>query len=107
MPMSEAAMDGIRDNGSGWKFKIRLSDLSQQIGAFPADADDKAVEEVANQLLSRLRNHVKAFPKRAYSTQLESGIEDLFAVADCGIEEVRYALDPIWDLFDYHRVLVL
>lgn len=107
MPMSEAAMDGIRDNGNRWKYELRLSDLTQKLGAFEANAPESEVETVTSELIDRLRHHVGHHPDRPYSHPLILAVEDLFSVADCGIEEVRFALTDIYDIFDYHRVLVL
>lgn len=118
MPMSEAAMDGIRDNGHRWKHQITLRDLTQPLGDLNERYDDGAGEapkrEETEPLVDKIVERVRAFVKQRFERHgtddpigidLDRRADELEMIADCDIEEINHAMGELYDSFDYWRIL--
>lgn len=126
MPMSEAAMDGIRDNGRGWRFHLNglIKAETRKLGEFNnrdgSEYDDEQVivrrdesEPVVIAIKDKLRcwvemaanpNNEKPLGEDA-KRDIESQLDDLECVEDCSMSEINYAMDRLFDSLDYWRVL--
>lgn len=105
--MTPAALDGIAVNGLRWKHSIRLRDVMEPM----KDADALKTGDVGR-ILDLVAKRVKAFaslPKVAGDTdlsyRLSNAVDDLETCDDCP-EEARHVLNDLFDVFDFHRVLV-
>lgn len=124
MPMSEAAMAGIRDNGRGWRHQIRgLKPLTDQLARFndqggPEDPGDAAkLDGVLKAIAQKVRTFAENKDGLEIDYQLEDALEwleDSFAVEHLAetqdpevyMEEANYQLNQVWDWADYNRVLM-
>jgi hypothetical protein len=109
MAMSEACLAGIKANGLRWKHRIRLGQWPALLGKLndqgDAVADDAEVERYAMKIVELVR----AFVRRnawAQETDLDRRADELEMVADCGLGEVNFAMNELYDSFDYWRILV-
>lgn len=111
MPISEAAMGGIRANGHRWRHRINLGQWPAMLGKLNdaeeagVEVDENEVERVTLEIVEAVRRCV-AKSDWAAETDLGSRADDLEMVADCGLEEVNCAMNELYDSFDYWRVLV-
>lgn len=116
MPISAAAMDGIRSNGHRWKMTITgLKRYTEVLGRANDAANegldyDRKANEVAVQGIVKV---VRAFAENeaaAKDVEMErdllSNADDLECVEDDAIEEINWAMNQLYDSFDYHRILV-
>jgi hypothetical protein len=112
MPMSEAAMDGIAANGHRWKLRIHgirpfvqpLADANN-LNNDGKPYDQKAVEAAVDGIVIAVRNF--ALTKTGNLKEaLEDAADNLDMVADCEIDDVNHYMEELYDLFDYHRILV-
>lgn len=116
MPMSLAAMDGIRENGHRWKLTIRgLKPFTETLGkANDANNDGESydhtvVEKAVQGIVEKVRKFcetkdVLADPR--IEGELLSAAADLECVEDEDIEEINDAMGQLYDAFDYWRILV-
>lgn len=124
MPMSEAAMAGIRDNGRGWKHRINgLKPLTETVARFNNQNGPENVGEAAelDGTLKTLARKVRTFVENEDGLEIDfrledalEWLEDSFAVEHLAetqdpevyMEEVNYQLGQVWDWADYNRVLM-
>ena len=114
---SQAAIDGIRDNGSGWKVVIRLpiKNIADKLGTFTNPVDFAVfVSENARLIIRRLNSITENKP---WEDDLKNWIEEFEErfVFDYVCEDSDYMkaetneyigyLNELFDLFDYHRIL--
>lgn len=116
MPMSMAAMDGIRDNGHRWKLTITgLKPFTEVLGKandlnnIGKPYDQKTVEKAVQGIVAKVREFaetkdVLADPR--IEGELLSAAADLECVEDEDIEEINDAMGQLYDAFDYWRILV-
>lgn len=113
MPMSEAAMDGIRVNGHRWQHRIgglktftevlgRANDAYNDGGDYDRDAVEKAVEGIVH----RVRSFAQATGMADARRDLEANADDLEMNADEDIEDINYYMNRLYDSFDFYRILV-
>lgn len=105
MLRKQAALDGIAVNGHRWKHQIRLSHLTHKMGEMDESTPDAEVEALTKQIIVRVRAFLAGRP--TLKDAMESQVDELEAAADCGIEEVRFAMNNLYDDFDFHRICVL
>lgn len=104
---SAAAIAGIQENGLRWKYEIKVRDLSEQLGK----EDDLKVGDVArirDSYVIRLRRFT-ASAKRLTDyekSRLEMCANDLDECDD-DIEQVRDALNDLYDCFDFFRIVTV
>lgn len=122
---SQAAIDGIAANGWAWKLRRpRIRELCKRIGELrDADSQDaKALVRTAHAIATeidkwvsrlesgeQLSDFLQTFEWRHrydIDTMHEFTVEDAEAYYLDMIEEVVYALNNIYDTFDYERILV-
>jgi hypothetical protein len=112
MPMSAAAMDGIRDNGHRWRMRITgikpfiqpLADANNlDNDGQPYDA--KAVEAAVQGIVAATRNFALGKAENL-KLDLEARADDLEMVEDCDLDDINHYMGELYDAFDYHRILV-
>lgn len=101
-------MDGIRDNGLRWKHTLRgLGPHTKVLGRIN-DGDMEITmaegEAAVKAIVSRVRAFAQATSDEHLRDVLERRAEELENVADCGIEEINWAMGELYDALDYHRV---
>lgn len=106
-------MDGIRDNGSGWKFRIHgMKTHTETLGKAnnsnnDGESYDRKVVEAAVQSIVKV---VRGFADRASDSNIAEHLryraDNLEMVEDCDIEDINEAMGDLYDEFDYHRILV-
>lgn len=108
MPMSEAAMSGISANGLRWKFNISFSTLTAKVGEWEEGVTPTGeIEKIRNAIVERVKvflHHRSMGEDMRYD--IEDAVEQLEMV-DPEVEEIRFALNRLYDQFDYHRVCVI
>ena len=108
MPISEVCMDGIKANGHRWKHTIRLGQWPALLGKLndrEGDVLESEVEPIAEKIVAIVRAYVERHTW-AKETDLARRADELEMVADCGLEEVNFAMNELYDSFDYWRILV-
>lgn len=104
-------MDGIAANGRGWKHRISLGGQTEIMGKMDDDTTDDAVQKCAEAIIARVRTFADRLHKHpdtaALADRLRDEAEALEAVADCGIDEVRWAMSSLYDQFDFSRICVV
>jgi repressor of nif and glnA expression len=127
MPISAAAMDGIRDNGLRWRYRMNglLKSETAKLGEFNdridgQDDDDQlivlrsesepVVMEIVRKVRGWLNDNKRAVPIAARlpahaRDSLAARLDDLECVEDCAIQEINFAMNELYDEFDYWRVL--
>lgn len=104
--MTPAALDGIEAFGHRWRFSIHLSDQTSRL----ADEDALRVgdaEAIGQTIGRRLAAWVAETPKLDDDMRYRFGehAEELGDIED-DLDEVRYALNRLYDDFDFFRVCV-
>lgn len=108
MPMSQAAMSGMRAFGRGWRFQVSFSGLAEQIGDWEEGVTPVSeIEDTRRVIIDR----TKAVLKNTKATadmidDIERALDDLEMV-DPEVCEIRGALNELYDQFDYYRVCVV
>ena len=111
MPITEAAMSGIRDHGHRWKRRICLGQSPALLGrlndaaADGEDVDDAEVERLALSIVESVRRACQDQDWPA-DIDLTQRADDLEGASDCGLDEVNYFMGELYDSFDYWRILV-
>ena len=103
--MTPAALDGIQRFGNGWRYSIRLSDQTSRLGDDDLRVGD--AEKIANEVGRRVKAWVNATPKLDDDERYRftEHAEELADIED-DLDEVRYALNRLYDDFDFYRVCV-
>ncbi len=110
MPMSAAAMSGVRDNGHRWKFEISFNGQVKRL----ANADDLVVGDCAV-IRDTVVKQVRAFLERRDVVirlpaedrmSIDMEIDDIEMCED-DPDELKVALAPLYDKFDYYRICVV
>lgn len=102
---SAAAIAGVFAHGLAWKRTIALRSVLDPL------RDAEKIGDVAR-ILGQVADRVEAFAKRLTAAadgglrdSLNGIIDDLRTCAD-DPDEARSCLNDLYDIFDYHRVLV-
>lgn len=101
---SAAAIAGVSAHGLAWKRTILLRSALEPL------RDAEKIGDVAR-ILGQVADRVEAFAKRLTAAdeglrdRLNDIIDDLRNCAD-DPDEARSCLSDLYDIFDYHRVLV-
>lgn len=110
MPMSAAAMSGIQVHGHRWRLEIsfngqpaRLSDEDSLKVGDCADIRDHIVATVRKWLEMR---HVQEVLGADDRSALEAAVDDL-DMSDDDPDELKHALNELYDQFDFYRVCVV
>jgi hypothetical protein len=113
MPMSQAAMDGIAANGHRWKHTIRGMKPHTEVLGKANDAngdgndyDRAAVEKAVQSIVKITRSFADRTSDSNVADHLRLRADDLECVEDCDIEDINYAMNDLYDEFDFHRILV-
>lgn len=113
MPMSQAAMDGIAANGHRWKLRITgLKPHTETLGkANNANNDGEAYDHTATEAAAQgIVKIVRAFAETVEDENLKRDLlndaDNLEANEDCDIEDINWAMNSLYDTFDFYRVLV-
>lgn len=127
MSMSEAAMDGIRLNGHGWQFTLKglikpetmtlakLNDLIWYSHGNPDDMDQLVVprsesEPVVERIITKMKDWITDNFDDPEASEMchhiTSRLVELEAISDCCMGEINFAMDNLYDTFDFWRVLV-
>lgn len=109
MPMSSAAIAGISANGHRWKAEINMRGQVSRLG----DEDSLKVGDVAairDSVIDRVKRFLASPASKFLDADdkysFENALDDL-EMCDDDIDEVRGALNELYDLFDYHRICVV
>ncbi len=105
MAISEAALAGISANGRQWKRQtVGISALALQLGEINDDERDAAEAEG---IVREITAKVRAYPAgdAAIRESLDASAEELECVADCDIDEINDAMNGLYDVLDYWRIL--
>lgn len=103
--MTPHALAGIEVNGLRWRFEIRLSDLSDRLG----DEDDLKIGDcgtIRDAYVERIRRFLTSSRCKLTEDEkllLEAKVDDL-EMCDDDLDEVRYALTELYDVFDFQRI---
>lgn len=104
MPANAHTIAGIRDNGLHWRYTIKLSDLCEALG------DDNAVvgayAAIRDDIVHRVRTFLES-PRCQLTADerfvLEGAVDDVCLVDD-DLDELRFVLNRLYDVFDYQRI---
>lgn len=120
MPMSAAAIAGIRHNGNRWRYRmnglikdecLKLGELNDRIGDRDDGEQTIVSREESEPVVISLRTKVSKWLDRQRRmpdeivTNVKCRLDDLEMVEDCGMGEINYALNDLFDEFDYWRIL--
>lgn len=119
MPMSAAAMDGIRANGHRWKFHMNglIREETKKLGEFndlldgEDDFDQQAItREMSEPVVIALRTKIakwldehRTLPDNI-KDDIRAKLDDLEMVEDCDMGEINFAMNYLYDEFDYWRI---
>ncbi|USM11509.1 hypothetical protein vBCbaSRXM_64 [Citromicrobium phage vB_CbaS-RXM] len=119
MPTSDAALAGIKHNGLRWKHHLHglIKPETEKLGAFNdrLDGDDDheqlvvsraESEPVVEEIIRKVRvwcEKTKSLPEDA-RRDIESKVDDLECVSDCDMGEINFAMNYLYDEFDYWRI---
>lgn len=109
MPISAAALAGIQANGHRWKYEIAISAHTSKIGSFDETTPADQISAERDAIVAKVKRWLDARTKPEENdmrNDIESKIIDLEMV-DESVEEVRYALNDLFDEFDFYRVVVV
>jgi hypothetical protein len=113
MPMSEAAMEGIRVNGHRWQRRINGLKPHTEVLGKANDAhndgepyDEKATEAAVQAIVKIVRSFANSVKDDNLQRDLLHDADDLEMVEDCEIEDINHEMNDLYDTFDFHRVLV-
>lgn len=109
---TEASIAGVAAHGLRWRHQIHLGNWPAQLGKLNdrasdgEDIDDAEVEKAALGIVAAVR---ATYEREGWAkdTDLDRRADDLEMAADCGIEEVNFMMNELYDSFDYWRVLVV
>lgn len=111
MPMSMAAMDGIRDNGHRWQHTLRGMKPHTELLGKINDGDTEITmaqgEAAVEAIVHRVRSFAQAVGNERIRDDLDRRADELEMVADCDIEDINFAMEELYDACDYWRILVL
>ncbi len=103
---SAAAIAGIGANGLRWRYHIRLGSLAAKLG----EPDNLTEEELAG-IRDAIVKKVKDFCEtdNLYADMVNELIDDSenLEMVDLDVDEIREALNRLYDSFDFWRVCVL
>lgn len=109
MTMSEAAIDGIRDNGFRWSYRINLKPWTARIGRLNdgGGGTQEEREPLVESIVAKVRQFAKdnALKNERMASELISRADDLECCADCDLEDINIAMGELYDSLDYWRVL--
>lgn len=116
MPMSEAAIAGIRDNGREWKYRVPSMKLFSEILDEAIDNRDldrahlmlRGIANVAKAMVSKvpaddfsyMSEALEFFENETLDYEFENMDEEEIK------ENINYHLSSMYDYADYHRILV-
>ena len=108
---SAAAIEGLRANGLRWNRRFRIGLGPSLLGKYndAAETDSPATDEQVEEAALKIVAAVRAFAKGVDEPErgdLERRADELEMVADCGLDEVNFAMGELYDSFDYWRILV-
>lgn len=121
MPISNAAMDGIRDHGHRWRYRMAglLKSETAKLGEFNDRIDGRddgdqqivlrsesepVVMEIVRKVRGWLSDNALRLPAHARDS-IVARLDDLECVEDCSIREINFAMNELYDEFDYWRIL--
>lgn len=117
MAMSEAAIQGIKENGHGWKISLyglikpecsKLAEFNNRINDDGGEVLREESESVVMEIVRKLREWTttnEAKLGEQICRDLRGDLDDLESVEDCDMEEINYAMGRVYDCFDYWRIL--
>lgn len=116
MPLSQAALDGISDNGHQWRRTLAgFAQINKLMGGVEGDtcAPDIAAQIVSElrRIAARARKFVAQF-KDYQSMSLDDTLEVFESFtpeeleAEGGIHDLRGWMNDFYDWADYHRILL-
>jgi uncharacterized protein (DUF4415 family) len=120
MAMSQAALEGIRVNGHGWKARMNglIKPEMMKLAKFNNDLDGDPDEE--QMIITRSESEPVVIAIREKITkwlvtakidddarsEVQYALEELEMIEDCCMGEINYAMNRLFDVFDYYRILV-
>lgn len=105
MPISAAALEGISANGLAWKGKINLGGQPARL----ADPEKLLVGDCAkirDEVVRRCKTFISVMGVCPLTLALNRKLDELEMVDD-DPDQLRRALDELYDVFDFYRICVV
>jgi hypothetical protein len=105
--LTPAALDGIAAHGLRWRYEIKLSDLTSRLGRDDIKVGDgeTILAEIGRRLSAFVSRHARTLTQdEAYifTTHAEEIVE-----VDDDLDEIKAALNRLYDDFDFHRICAI
>lgn len=107
--MSQAAIDGISENGFRWRHRLSLRPMTTRLAAL--NERDGGTREEREPLVEKIVAIVRQFAKdnslsnERMASDLIMRADELACLADCDLEDINHGMNDLYDSFDFWRVL--